>query len=96
MSAYVVYQGEVTDPEQYDRYRALAGPSVAASGGRFIARGGATDPLEGDPPPQRTVLIEFPSMQAARDWYESVAYSDARTLRADAADVARMYIVDGG
>ena len=94
MPAYVIYQGEVTDPDRYDKYRAKAGESVAASPGHFIVRGGEVVSLEGDPPPGRTVVLEFPTRQAALDWYHGAAYSEARAMRANAA-VARMYVVDG-
>ena len=50
--------------------------------------------LEGEPPAGRTVVVEFPTMQAALDWYRSDAYTDARALREGAAK-ARMYVVDG-
>ncbi len=95
MTAYVVYQGHVTDPAAYEEYRAAAGPSVVAAGGRFVARGGASQTLEGATPPQRTVLIEFETMAAARAWYDSERYKAAKALRAHAADVASMYIIDG-
>jgi uncharacterized protein (DUF1330 family) len=95
MTAYVVYLGEVTDPAQYDLYRAESGPSVAAAGGRFVARGGDVDPLEGGAPPSRTVLIEFDSMAEARAWYDSERYQRARRLREGAANLTTMYVVDG-
>jgi len=94
MPAYVIYQGEVTDPDRYAEYRAKAGESVAAAGGRFVVRGGEVTSLEGDPPPGRTVVVEFPTRQAAVDWYHGAAYTEARAIRANAA-VARMYVVDG-
>lgn len=93
MSAYIVYQATVTDPEQYERYRQAAGPAVAAAGGRFIARGGDIEVLEGEPPAGRTVLIEFPSMQAAVDFVRG-DYQAVKSLREGAA-IARMYVVDG-
>lgn len=94
MAAYVIFQGEVLDQEQYDRYRQLSGPAVAAHGGEFLVRGGAVDPLEGGDPPPRTVVIRFESMAAARAWYDSDQYQEARALRLGAAD-ARAYVVDG-
>ena len=71
--AYVIVDMNVTDPEKYKGYVALAGPSVEAGGGRFIVRGGATEVLEGDRQPNRTVILEFPDMDAARSWYNSPA-----------------------
>ena len=94
MAAYVIFQGEVTDPDRYAEYRPKAAESIAAAGGHYIARGGAVEVLEGDPPAARTVLIEFPTMQAALDWYRGDEYTAARKIREGAA-MARMYVVDG-
>lgn len=94
MAAYVIYRAEVHDPAQYERYKARSAEAVAAAGGRFIVRGGEVDVLEGEPPGGRTVVIEFPSMQAARDWYDGDRYAEAKALRQDAART-RVFIVDG-
>jgi uncharacterized protein (DUF1330 family) len=94
MAAYVIYQGEVTDPEQYERYKTRAAQTIEAAGGRYVVRGGEIEVLEGDPPPGRTVVLEFPSRQAALDWYHGPAYADVRPLRKRAAR-ARLYVVDG-
>ena len=94
MAAYVIYEGEVTDPEQYERYKARAAETIAAAGGRYIVRGGDIEVLEGDAPRGRTVVCEFPSMQAALDWYHGDAYREARRLREGAAR-ACMYVVEG-
>ena len=94
MPGYVIYQGEVTDPERYEAYKVQAAASVAAAGGRYIVRGGDMEVLEGDAPAGRTVVIEFPTLQAAIDWYHSDEYAAARKLREGAA-TARMYAIDG-
>ena len=94
MSAYVVFEIEVSDPERYERYKALSGPAVAAAGGRYLARGGRTASLEGAAPPRRSVVIEFDSLEAAVAWYEGEAYTAARALREGAA-TARAYVVEG-
>jgi uncharacterized protein (DUF1330 family) len=91
--AYVIYQGEVTDPVRYDEYKVKAYDSIHAAGGRYIARGGDVDVLEGEAPAGRTVVLEFPSRQAAVDWYRGADYAAARKLREGAA-IARMYVVD--
>lgn len=85
MSAYLVVRVEVTDPEQYTKYMALTPDAIAAHGGRFVARGGTTEVLEGPDETRRVVLIEFPSMEQARAFYSSPAYSEARAVRAGAA-----------
>ena len=67
MAAYVVVDVERTDLERAARYSELSGPSVERHGGRFLARGGAIRVLEGDWQPERVVVIEFESAEAARD-----------------------------
>ena len=94
MVAYVIYQGEVTDPARYEEYKASSGPNIIAAGGRFLVRGGEVEVLEGEPPPARTVVLEFPTMQAAIDWYRSEGYTAVRRLREGAAN-ARLYAVQG-
>jgi uncharacterized protein (DUF1330 family) len=94
VAAYVVYQGEVTDPERYDDYKTRAAASIVAAGGRYLVRGGDVEVLEGEAPAGRTVVLEFPTMQAALDWYRSDEYTEIRKVREGAAR-ARMYAVDG-
>ena len=93
MTAYVVYEAVITDAEQYERYKAAAAASVAAAGGRYIARGGAVESFEGAAP-ARVVILEFPDLATATSWYRSEQYTEARTLRERACD-ARMFVVDG-
>lgn len=94
MAAYVIYQGEVLDPERYEAYKPAAAASIEAAGGRYLVRGGDVAVLEGDPPAGRTVVLEFPTRRAALDWYHGERYREARRLR-DGAARARMYVVDG-
>lgn len=94
MAAYVIYQAEVTDPQQYEEYKVKAAASISAAGGRYLARGGEVEALEGDAPSGRTVVLEFPTMRAALDWYRSAEYTELRKIRASAAN-ARAYVVDG-
>ncbi len=92
--AYVICDIEVTDPVAYEEYKKLAGPSVAALGGQYLVRGGATDVLEGTRQPNRIVVIEFPSVDAARSWYDSPDYLEARRVREGAAN-ASITLVEG-
>ncbi len=94
MAAYVIYQGEVTDPDRYEQYKTKAAESILAAGGRYIVRGGEAEVLEGEPPAGRTVVLEFPTRQAALAWYRSEEYTAIRRLREGAAR-ARLYVVDG-
>ncbi|MGC2203879.1 MAG: DUF1330 domain-containing protein, partial [Stellaceae bacterium] len=63
MTAYIIADIQVTDPAAYDGYRPLAAASIARFGGRFIVRGGKLDLLEGEPQPERMVVIEFPDTE---------------------------------
>jgi len=94
VTAYVIYLGEVTDPEAYEAYKVRAAASIAAAGGRYVVRGGEPLVLEGEPPAGRTVVLAFPDRASAVAWYEGEQYRGARELR-QAAAVARMYVVDG-
>ena len=94
MTAYVLVDMDITDPAQYEEYRALAGPSVTEHGGRYLVRGGASEVLEGDRTPNRIVLLEFADSDAARRWYHSDEYTAARAKRAGAA-TGSFIVVDG-
>ena len=93
MTAYVIYEGIVTDSEQYERYKEAAAPTVLGAGGRYVVRGGRVELFEGDAP-ARVVVLEFPTFEAATTWYHSDEYALARALRAEACD-ARVFVVDG-
>lgn len=81
MPAYVIVDVQVHDPEGYAEYRQLSGTSVAQYGGQFIVRGGAVEVAEGDWQPGRFVVIQFPSMEQAKTWYNSPEYTTARAIR---------------
>ena len=85
MPAYVIVETDVTDQEQYDRYKEAAPPAIAAYGGRYLARGGELAKLEGDWDPARVVILEFPDLETAQRWYASEEYGEARKLREGAA-----------
>ena len=94
MSAYIIADIQVTDPVAYDDYRPLAAASIARFGGRFIVRGGTVDLLEGQPRPERMVVIEFPDAETARRWYQSEEYQTALKIR-QAASRGRVLLVEG-
>lgn len=93
MTAYWIAHVTITDPAAYAGYQALAPAAFAAHGARFLARGGAAEVLEG-PALDRHVVIEFPSLAAARDCYHSPEYQAARARR-DGACTAHVVIVEG-
>ncbi len=81
MAAYVLVEIEVTDPEAYARYREMAPALVAAFGGKYLTRGGATETVEGTWQPKRLVILEFPSMERIHEFYHSPEYAEAKLLR---------------
>jgi uncharacterized protein (DUF1330 family) len=92
--AYIIVETDIHDPEQYERYKQAAPGAVAAGEGRFIARGGELAVLEGDWRPTRLVLLEFPDLDAAKRFYESPQYQEAKRLREGAANL-NMVAVQG-
>ena len=94
MPAYVVVQVTVEDPETYERYKPLVPKSLEPFGGRFIARGGRTETLEGSWSPSRFVMVEFPDADSARRWWNSPEYAEAKGLR-QASSRTEMLLVEG-
>lgn len=94
MPAYVIVDVDVLDPETYQEYRAKAAPTVTAAGGRYIVRGGAVTHVEPGWDVHRFVVLEFPSVAAARAWYDSPAYREVLPIRLRST-VSRLMIVEG-
>jgi uncharacterized protein (DUF1330 family) len=81
MSAYVLANVDISDPEAYKEYVQRNTPLVAQHGGRFVVRGGKVEMLEGQWETHRVVLIEFPDGDAARAWYHSPEYQAILPIR---------------
>jgi uncharacterized protein (DUF1330 family) len=94
MAAYFIVDVEVTDPVGFEEYRKLVPATIAQYGGRFLVRGGAVEQLEGDWQPGRVVVLEFPSLEQAKRWYDSEEYRDPKALRFKTAK-AKMILVEG-
>jgi uncharacterized protein (DUF1330 family) len=94
MSAYVIAEVNVTDPQLYEAYRKTVPATVEKYGGRFAVRGGAVDAKEGGWSPARLVVLEFPSMERARAWYHSPEYAPLLAMRLKAAD-SKLILVEG-
>ena len=94
MPSYITIEITVHDPVTYERYKALAGPTLARYGGRYLVRGGAAETLEGEWVPKRLVILEFPNTQRARDWWASPEYAPAKAIRQSCA-TTRMILVEG-
>jgi len=94
MSAYIVAQIEITDPERYARYVQQVPATIAKFGGRYLARGGRSEALEGRQTGKRIAIVEFDSYERAKDWYESEDYAGPKTLR-QGASISSLVLVDG-
>lgn len=81
MAVYFIVDVNVEDPTMYAEYRKLVNPTLELYGGKFLARGGATETIEGDWRPQRLVLLEFDDSEQFKRWYNSPEYSAAREIR---------------
>ena len=81
MVAYIINDMEVTDPATLEEYKKLSPATVAKYGGKFLARGGGTEKLEGSWLPKRLVILEFPSMEQAKAWANSPEYAPAKQIR---------------
>jgi uncharacterized protein (DUF1330 family) len=86
MSAYLIVEVQVRDPAIYSQYTARTPAIIAKYGGRFIVRGGPAETLEGEARNRRIVIVEFPSMEAARAFYHSPEYQEAKDIRTAASD----------
>ena len=94
MAAYVIAHVDVTDPVEYLEYIRMSPTSIKAYGGKFLARGGETQVLEGDWQPKRLVILEFPSATQARLWWESADYAPAKAKR-NATSTSELILIDG-
>ncbi|HEY8835933.1 MAG TPA: DUF1330 domain-containing protein [Chthoniobacterales bacterium] len=81
MSAFVIVEIDVHDPIGYEEYKKRASATVEAHGGKYIVRGGKTEVLEGDWQPKRVVVLEFDSMDRAKEWLNCEEYREPRKMR---------------
>lgn len=94
MTAYVIVDVEVHNPEVYKEYLAKITPTVYENGGTYLIRGADTQVVTGDWQPKRMVMMQFPSLQVAQYWATSEAYADIHAIR-NANATANMVIVEG-
>lgn len=94
MAAYLIYDVDIHDPEPYGRFMAEVKPVVERMGGRYLARGGRHEVLEGDWQPTRLVLFEFPDMDSARALFDSDDYAPLKDLRRSCS-TGHVVIVEG-
>ena len=94
MPAYVINEIVVSDPARFQTYADQVPAILARYGGRYVVRGGAPERVDGPEPPQRLVVVEFESREAARAWRGSPEYLAILPIR-EATSTSRVYIVDG-
>ncbi len=94
MAACVIVDIDVTDPAGYEEYKKLASPTVTAFGGKYLARGGKAEVLEGAWVPNRLVILEFASIANTKEWLHSPEYTAIKHLRHRNAR-ANMVVVEG-
>jgi uncharacterized protein (DUF1330 family) len=94
MSAYFIVDLEVTDPVGIEEYRKQVPATIAKYGGRYLVRGGKHETLEGDWHPRRVIVLEFPSVEQAKRWYDCEEYRGPKALRFKTART-NLVLVDG-
>jgi uncharacterized protein (DUF1330 family) len=94
MAAYMIARVNVTDWDKYNEYIKVTPGIIAKFGGRFIVRGGETVTLEGPEEKWRMVIVEFPDLEKAKEFYHSPEYTDAKKIREGAA-LAQFVAIDG-
>jgi len=95
MAAYLHASLEVTDPVAYEQYRQKVPALIAAHGGRYLVRGGATQVLEGGPQGQRQVILEFPDMAHLLAFYNDPAYRPLIAVRQGASKGGQIIAIEG-
>jgi uncharacterized protein (DUF1330 family) len=94
MAAYVIVQVDVKDAAQFDEYRKQVPSTIQQYGGRYLVRGGKSETLEGGWNPPRVVVLEFPSVEQARKFYDSPEYAPQKALRLSCTN-SKMILVEG-
>jgi uncharacterized protein (DUF1330 family) len=94
MPAYLVANVRVKDPVAYERYLQMVPATIEPFGGRYLARGGQTQVVEGHLPTGRMIILEFPSYEDAQRWYGSTEYAEAKRLRQGCAE-GDLVFIDG-
>ena len=94
MSAFVIVDVDVSDPEAYDRYKADVPALIRKHGGKYLIRGGPFSVLEGSWQPSRLVIFEFPNREAVQAFYDDPEYAPLRKIRESAARTS-IVVVEG-
>jgi uncharacterized protein (DUF1330 family) len=94
MKAYMIVDVTITNPTVYEDYKKLTPASLEPFEGKFVVRGGLAETMEGEWLPGRIVVIEFPSLQKAKEWWSSEGYAPAKAIR-QSASTSKMILVEG-
>ena len=94
MPAYVIADIDVHDAAKFEEYKKLSAPSAAPFGAKYLVRGGKVEALEGTWIPKRFVVIEFPSVEQAKAWWNSESYGAAKGIRQTCA-ASNFVLVEG-
>lgn len=94
MAGYIVADIAITDPDGYQKYAQQTAGTLEPYGGKFLVRGGQPETLEGDWETKRIVIIEFPSVEQAKAWYDSPEYEAIKSIRQRSA-VSNILIAHG-
>ena len=92
MAAYIIADVDVTDPEVFEEYRGQVSATIEKYGGKYLVRGGAVEQVEGDWTPNRLVILEFESMEQAKEWYYSDEYKGPKALRHRSANTNAIFV----
>ena len=92
MAAYFIADVDVTDREVFEEYRGQVGATIEKYGGKYLVRGGEFEKFEGDWTPTRMVILEFESMERAREWYHSEDYKDIMAIRHRSANTSAVLV----
>ena len=94
MPAYLVADLDIKDTAGFEEYRKLVPATIQKYGGRYLVRGGQLEKLEGEWQPKRLVILEFPSLEQAKRWYNSEEYRGPKALRFKTAKT-NLILVEG-
>jgi uncharacterized protein (DUF1330 family) len=94
MKAYIVSFIDVHDEVLYQKYVERAPQTIVRYGGQYVARNGTKHAIEGELPNNRVVLMEFPSVEKAKEWYHSAEYQEVVKIRHSASS-GKIFIIEG-
>lgn len=95
MAAYLIADVEVNNPDAYREYREKFDPTLTHYQGKLLVVGGHCEPWEGEWAPKRLIVLEFPTAELARAWYDSPEYAEIAPIRRDHATTHFLTLVHG-